>query len=124
MSLRRFARFGAAVLLAAILASAAAAAGRHSGFLPNDPMVPQQWYLQADGALNAFALWPTQPTLPGAGVKVAVIDSGIDGGHPEFQGGIVSQARSFVGGRLGEYRRANVEGLEPRAQRLRHAGKS
>lgn len=66
--------------------------GRRLAFAPTDPFYARQWYL---GAVKAFDAWPQRPTLPG--MRVAVIDSGIDAGHPEFAGRI-AQARSFVGG--------------------------
>jgi hypothetical protein len=66
--------------------------GRRLAFAPTDPFFARQWYL---GAVKAFDAWPQRPTLPG--MRVAVIDSGIDVGHPEFAGRI-AQARSFVGG--------------------------
>jgi hypothetical protein len=59
---------------------------------PSDPLVPEQWYLSRT---RAYDLWPEVPPL--APVRVAVIDSGIDPGHPELAGRIVA-ARSFVGG--------------------------
>lgn len=90
------ARAPAAGLPSAPLRSAAAV-GR-SSFAPNDPMLAKQWYLQADDALRAFSLWPTIPTLPGNGVRIAIVDSGIDGTHPDFPAGRVALARSFVGG--------------------------
>jgi subtilisin family serine protease len=68
------------------------ARGRALSFLPTDPMATRQWHL---GAVQAFDAWPQRPTLPA--LRVAVIDSGIDGGHPEFVGRIAA-ARSFVGG--------------------------
>jgi subtilisin family serine protease len=52
----------------------------------------EQWYLAQD---RAWDHWSTQPRL--ATVRVAVIDSGIDYGHPDFRGQIVA-GRSFVGG--------------------------
>jgi hypothetical protein len=55
-------------------------------------MAPKQWYLDADRAWN---YWKSVPDL--ARVKVAIIDSGIDYGHPEFAGRIVG-GRSFVPG--------------------------
>jgi len=67
--------------------------GRRLAFTPNDPLAPRQWHLQA---VNAFRAWAQRPTLPG--MRVAVIDSGIDAGHPEFPAGRIAAARSFVGG--------------------------
>jgi len=57
-----------------------------------EPLAAKQWYLGQD---QAWTFWPTQPKL--FPVKVAVIDSGIDGTHPELVGRVVA-ARSFVGG--------------------------
>jgi subtilisin family serine protease len=67
-------------------------ASRSLAFTPNDPLASSQWYL---AAVRAFDHWPARPPQPP--VRVAVIDSGIDGGHPEFAGRIAA-ARSFVGG--------------------------
>ncbi len=66
---------------------------RRLAFSPNDPLVKKQWYLGAIRAFDAFEGWPVRPALPH--VKVAVIDSGIDGSHPEFDHRIAG-ARSFV----------------------------
>ncbi len=65
---------------------------RALAFLPSDPMATRQWHLSA---VQAFDAWLQRPTLPAT--RVAVIDSGIDGTHPEFAGRIAA-ARSFVGG--------------------------
>ncbi len=67
-----------------------APAGR-SAFLPNDPLAPSQWYLARVRAFDFFSdpLPALQP------VKVAVIDTGLDLGHPEFAGRVAA-ARSFV----------------------------
>jgi subtilisin family serine protease len=65
---------------------------RRLAFVPNDPLVPRQWHLEH---VRAFDFWPELPTL--AGVRVAVIDSGIDGTHPDLEGRIAA-ARTFVGG--------------------------
>ena len=63
------------------------------GFAPTDPLSAKQWYLTQ---IHAFDFWPdVPPTL--APVRVAVVDSGLDLGHPEFAGR-VALARSFVGG--------------------------
>lgn len=67
--------------------------GRRLAFAPTDPLFPKQWYA---GAVQAFEGWPERPTLPG--MRVAIIDSGIDGSHPEFVNGRIFAAKSFVGG--------------------------
>ncbi len=68
--------------------------GRRMAFSPTDPMATRQWHL---GAVQAFDAWPQRPVFSIPGLRVAVIDSGIDADHPEFAGRI-SAARSFVGG--------------------------
>jgi subtilisin family serine protease len=65
---------------------------RQLAFAPNDPLAARQWHLEH---VRAFDFWPELPSLPGP--RVAVIDSGIDGSHPEFAGKIAAH-RSFVGG--------------------------
>jgi hypothetical protein len=64
---------------------------RRLTFTPTDPLAKRQWYLDT---INAFDYWPQVPVIR-APVYVAVIDSGIDGSHPEFVGRI-EDARSFV----------------------------
>jgi subtilisin family serine protease len=63
---------------------------RTLAFRPNDPFAVDQWYLPA---IHAFDHWAQEPPL--APILVAVIDSGIDGSHPEFAGRIAA-SRSFV----------------------------
>jgi hypothetical protein len=88
-------RLGALAALVVLLASAATAEAR-GGFTTNDPLAPRQWYLQRD---HAFDFWPVLPQLSQlTPVKVAVVDSGIDGGHPEFPAARIAGAKSFVGG--------------------------
>ena len=67
-----------------------AAGTRFLSFAPNDPLFASQWYLHT---VRAFDHWAEQPPL--APVLVAVVDSGIDAGHPEFSGRIAA-TRSFV----------------------------
>ena len=83
--MRRLAAAAAAVLLALLLSAAATA------FDNTEPDAAKQWYLTEDAAWD---FWPTPPQL--YPVRVAVIDSGIDRGHPEFLGRIAA-GRSFVG---------------------------
>jgi subtilisin family serine protease len=81
-------RWAAAAIAIASLALPAAAAA----FGNLEPLASHQWYLDND---RAWTFWPMQPQL--FPVSVAVIDSGIDGTHPEFVGRVVA-AKSFVGG--------------------------
>ena len=64
---------------------------RRLAFTPNDPLAARQWYLQET---RAFEAWAQQPVL--AGVRVAIIDSGIDADHPELHDRIAA-GKSFVG---------------------------
>jgi SpoIID/LytB domain protein len=66
---------------------------RRLAFTPNDPLLNRQWYL---AQIRAFDYWQQPP--PFGTVKVAVIDSGIDGAHPEF-GGRICPCKSFVSSR-------------------------
>lgn len=66
---------------------------RRLAFTPTDPLAVRQWYLEQ---VRAFAAWEAPPPL--VGPLVAVVDSGIDGDHPEFRDRI-AEARSFVGGK-------------------------
>jgi hypothetical protein len=65
-------------------------ASRRLSFTPNDPLTARQWYLNR---IHAFDAWAQLPSLPS--VRVAVIDSGIDAGHPELENQIAGGA-SFV----------------------------
>jgi hypothetical protein len=67
---------------------------RRLGYSPNDPLLARQWYLAQNRAYDAWEVLP-----PLAAVRVAVIDSGIDAGHPELERRIAPNGmRSFVGG--------------------------
>ena len=78
-------------LTAAVIA-ALALAGAAAAFDNTEPDAAEQWYLTQD---QAWSYWSTMPVL--APIRVAVIDSGIDYGHPEFRGRVVA-GRSFVSG--------------------------
>jgi hypothetical protein len=70
-------------------------AGTAAAFTPTDPQFPKQWYIPQD---QAFDLWPDPPAQTlFTPTKVAIVDSGIDAGHPDFAGRIL-EGRSFVGG--------------------------
>ena len=65
-------------------------ASRRLMFTPNDPLAVRQWYLSR---IHAFDAWSQVPNL--AGVRVAILDSGIDSAHPELQSRI-ADGKSFV----------------------------
>jgi len=75
--------------LAAVLLALPAVA---FGFDNTEPYAANEWYLVED---QAWSFWPALPHL--APVKVAVIDSGIDGTHPDLKGRVIA-AKTFVGG--------------------------
>jgi subtilisin family serine protease len=75
-------------LAAALVATSSAAA-----FTPTNAYYSKQWYLSQD---NAFDAWSTPPTGLDP-VKVAIVDSGVDCGLPDFQNQI-AKSKSFVGG--------------------------
>jgi subtilisin family serine protease len=80
--------------LALVLAPSALALPFRASFTPTDPLAPRQYYLSQDHAFDAFGT--ELPVLNP--VRVAIIDSGIDGGHPEFPRSRIWAARSWVGG--------------------------
>jgi hypothetical protein len=65
-------------------------ASRRLMFTTTDPLALKQWYLSR---IHAFDAWSQVPNL--AGARVAVLDSGIDSGHPELQNRI-ADGKSFV----------------------------
>ena len=82
------------LVVAALGAAALTAATSAAAFTPLDPLSSRQWYLTQD---RAFDYWTAPEDAALAPVKVAVIDSGIDGHHPDLAAKVVA-ARSFVGG--------------------------
>jgi subtilisin family serine protease len=54
---------------------------RHAASYPNDPRIGDQWHMRRIGAPAAWDL-----TFGSYSLIVAVIDSGVDLGHPEFAG--------------------------------------
>lgn len=71
------------------LASTRGAGGK---FFVDDPLAGRQWHL---AYVRAFDFWAELPLLDP--VTVAVIDTGIDLGHPDLTNNVVA-AKSFVGG--------------------------
>ncbi len=65
---------------------------RRLAMTPTDPLVSKQWYLTQS---RFYEPWITLPALER--IPVAVIDSGVDAGHPELAGKIIG-SKSFVGG--------------------------
>jgi thermitase len=69
--------------------------GEGGDFVPNDSSFPQQWHLDntgqtggtVDADIDAVEGW--QITRGSSAVVVAVLDTGIDSDHPEFQGRII-----------------------------------
>ena len=65
---------------------------RRLAFTPSDPLVSKQWYLTQSRFYESWLTLPAFERIP-----VAVIDSGVDTGHPELAGKVIG-AKSFVGG--------------------------
>ena len=62
-----------------------------SCFIPNDPMLAQQWYLPK---INAFAAWDLG--RGSAQTPIAIVDSGIQYTHPDLAGVYQSGGYDFV----------------------------
>jgi len=76
-----------AVLAAALLSTVASAgAGGTAAGAPasNDPGLPQQWALPIVGASGAW------PVSTGAGVRIGVVDTGVDLGHEDLAGKVAA----------------------------------
>jgi subtilisin family serine protease len=71
-------------------------ARRRVAFVPTDPFyATRQWYIPA---VRGFDAWPLRQPSWLTPTKVAIVDSGIDGDHPEFRFGRIAAANTFVGG--------------------------
>ena len=82
--------------VAALGLTVTATAGAALSAQPNDQYLARQWYLGRDHALDTFDAAKQLFT-----VRVAVIDSGVDLGHPELKNRVVAH-RSFVGGTVAD----------------------
>src|SRR5439155_15924232 len=65
---------------------------RHAMQVPNDPMYSAQW---SHTLTHAPAAWDV--TTGSANVTVAVIDSGVDGTHPDLRSNVIGQADASTG---------------------------
>lgn len=60
-------------------------------FIPNDPLLPEQWHLFRVAAPEAWEITKGSPAI-----KVAVLDSGIDQSHEDLRGQ-VKDSKDFTG---------------------------
>ncbi len=63
--------------------------------VPNDPLVPMQYAL---GQIGAFSAWEYEVGIS-CRVTIAVVDTGIDGSHPELSGKLTGISQFFNAGR-------------------------
>jgi hypothetical protein len=69
-------------------------ARRRVAFVPADPFFARQWHVPQ---VRGFDAWPLRQPAYLSATRIAIIDSGVDGDHPEFLGRIAN-ANTFVGG--------------------------
>ena len=60
-----------------------------SSFVPNDPYFGSQYHLTKTGASTAW------DTTQGAGITVAILDSGVDGAHPDLMPNLVAGYNAY-----------------------------
>ncbi len=75
-----------------------------SAALPNDPLIEEQWYLDAVGMPEAWEFAKGSPT-----VTVAVLDSGIDLSHPDLASRIWTNPREIPGNGVDDDRNGHVD---------------
>lgn len=75
---------GAGGLVAAVAALAAVIVGATPAWASNDTYFDRQWALQQVHAPQAWSL------STGAGITIGIVDTGIDGGHPDLAGKVVA----------------------------------
>ncbi len=78
--------------------------------MPNDPLIGNQWNLKASGAalpgsdMNVEGAWNYGGSggVLGSGVKIAIVDSGIESAHPDLAGNFdVLLSKDFITGNPG-----------------------
>ena len=71
---------------------------------PNDPLLSQQWALNAIQGIRAWSYFPdqylTSATASTTRVKVAILDTGVDCTHPDFMNAGGTSTDSAQGGQL------------------------
>lgn len=72
--------------------------------LPNDPLIAEQWHLANNNSIRTHAnvepIWnyPNATGVRGSGVRIGIIDDGIDLTHPDFTGNLdTTNDRDFIG---------------------------
>ncbi len=89
MRIMRTRTYSTALLAVCTVAATVVALAAPSNAAPNDPLFGKQWGLTQ---INAPQAWSSST---GAGVVIAVVDSGVDLHHPDLQGKLVPGA-TFV----------------------------
>ena len=110
----RMLRRAGALALTLLIAVPAAAAAAERPPAPNDPYYSEQWALRAEAA-NGVDLLETWRFGQGAGIVVAVLDTGVTD-HPEFAGRVLA-GYDFTS----DPKRAG-DGWVPAPHRLRRSG--
>src|SRR3954471_15008827 len=103
-------RFGRLALVLAVLASAGSAQAATPPHAELNPLLSAEWWLrghasvtdyvggaQSSDGVDAIGAWPTSS---GAGVVVAVVDSGVDPKTPALHGQLLPGRDFITGGRL------------------------
>ena len=96
---KRFSR----ILIAAALCFASGIPAAFAA-VPNDPLIKEQWYLDAIGAPAAWDFAKGSPT-----VTVAVLDSGVDLSHPDLAERIWTNPREVPGNGIDDDRNGYVD---------------
>ncbi len=91
-------------LLAVVALSFVSAVSPAAAALPDDPLIKEQWYLDAIGLPAAWDFAKGSPT-----VTVAVLDSGIDLAHPDLADRIWTNPREIAGNGVDDDRNGYVD---------------
>lgn len=98
--MRLLRKFSAAAITGAVFISTALPA---LAITPNDPYFADQWYLRQ---IQAPAAWDV---TEGAGVIVAVLDTGVDLDHPDLVGNLWQNTREIPGNRTDDDRNGFID---------------